>query len=90
MKHEIKESKFDWRVVDLAWRMGYTIALPIVLLALGGRLIDKRFDTSPIFLLTGTFLSIVISTLGILRIILPVLNDMSKPQEPTKEPKNKE
>ncbi len=88
MKHANTASKFDWRVVDLAWRMGYTIALPIVLLALGGRLLDKRFNTSPIFLLAGILLSIILSTLGILKIILPILNDMGKPEAPKSTSEN--
>lgn len=90
MKHEKKESKFDWRVVDLAWRMGYTIALPIVLLALGGRLLDRRFNTSPTFLLIGILLSIVLSTLGILKIIMPVLNDLGKPAQNQHDEQNKD
>lgn len=46
-----------------AWEMGYTLALPLVLLALGGRLLDKWLQTSPIFLLIGILLSIGISSI---------------------------
>lgn len=81
MKQEQKESKFDWRVVELAWRMGYTTALPLVLLALGGRVVDKRLGTSPIFLLSGILFSIIISTVGVYRIAIPILNDLGKPIE---------
>ncbi len=79
MKQVENGSKFDWRVVDLAWRMGYTIALPIVLLALGGRLLDKRLGTSPIFLLIGILASLAISTIGIYRIAAPIIDDLGKP-----------
>lgn len=46
-----------------AWEMGYTLALPLVLLALCGRLLDKWLQTSPIFLLIGILLSIGISSI---------------------------
>ncbi len=46
-----------------AWEMGYTMAIPLVLLALGGRLLDKHFNISPVFLLTGILASIVISSI---------------------------
>ena len=55
----------EWSALSLALNLGYTIAIPIVVLALAGRFLDKRFDTSPLFLLLGVLLSIIISTLGV-------------------------
>lgn len=46
-----------------AWEMGYTMAIPLVLLALGGRLLDKWLNTSPVLLLVGIFASIVVSSI---------------------------
>ncbi|MFH0712795.1 MAG: AtpZ/AtpI family protein [Candidatus Jorgensenbacteria bacterium] len=56
-----------FRPLALAWELGYTIAIPLVALALGGRFLDKSFDTSPIFLLIGIFVSIFISSFLIYR-----------------------
>ncbi len=53
--------------LGLAWELGYTIAVPLVVLALLGRLADRHFGTSPWLLLTGVLFSIVISTVLILR-----------------------
>lgn len=50
----------------LAWGLGYRIALPIVVLALGGRFLDKRFGTGFLFLLVGIFLSIIVSSLWLI------------------------
>jgi len=50
-----------FQALGLAWQLGYTIAVPLVLLALGGRLADKYFNTSPWLLLTGVLLSIGLS-----------------------------
>lgn len=57
-----EEQESPFRPLALAWELGYTIAVPLVALALGGRFLDKSFDTSPIFLLIGIFVSIFIST----------------------------
>lgn len=49
-------------VLDLAWKLGYIIAIPIVGFVLGGRLADKYFGTSPIFLISGVVISMVITS----------------------------
>jgi F0F1-type ATP synthase assembly protein I len=51
-----------FQALGLAWELGYTIAIPLVILAFGGRLLDRTLDTSPWFLLAGVLLSIVAST----------------------------
>ena len=58
-KMDSKEQK----LLPLAFEIGWTIALPLVGLALLGRWADKVFQASPIFLLTGTLLAITISTI---------------------------
>ena len=52
-----------WAALRLSWELGYAIAIPIVVLALGGRLLDKKFGTSPIFLLLGVAVSIIATTI---------------------------
>ncbi|PJC36778.1 hypothetical protein CO046_04100 [Candidatus Peregrinibacteria bacterium CG_4_9_14_0_2_um_filter_53_11] len=54
-------------LLSLAWELGYLIALPIVILGFGGALLDKKLGTSPLFLLLGIALSLVISGLGVYR-----------------------
>ncbi len=61
------ESRKD--VIGFAWGLGYRLALPIVLFALGGRLADKKFDTAPIFLLLGIFSAMALSFLLIWRLV---------------------
>jgi len=46
-----------------AWEMGYTMAIPLILLALGGRMLDKWLDASPVFLLIGILVSIIVSSI---------------------------
>ena len=59
------EEKSTWNALALAWELGYTIAVPIVVLALAGRLLDRKFGTSPWLLLAGILVSIVISTVSV-------------------------
>lgn len=56
-----------WQALGLAWELGYTIAVPLVALALVGRLLDKYWGTSPWMLLIGVLLSIVISSVLVVR-----------------------
>lgn len=55
-----KEKQFS--ALSLAWNLGYTIAVPIVVFALAGRFLDKKLGTSPFLLLAGILLSIGITT----------------------------
>lgn len=60
MKNSKKTDKVS--VFSLALELGYMVAIPIVVFALVGRLIDKKLDSSPWFLLLGIVISIVVST----------------------------
>ena len=51
----------------LAGEIGFTIAIPIVALLLGGRLLDRTFGTAPWFLLGGVLLSLPVVGLLIFR-----------------------
>ena len=56
------------QVLSLAWDLGYIIVVPLVVFALGGRLLDKHFGTSPLLLLAGIFISLALSTIGVYRL----------------------
>jgi ATP synthase protein I len=66
---EVKELK----VWTLAGELGYTIAIPIVVLALLGRIADKFFGTSPWLLLAGILISIFASSWLIYRKVKEIL-----------------
>lgn len=48
--------------LTLALQLGYLITLPIIVLALLGRYLDKNWQTSPLFLLIGIFSAIAVTT----------------------------
>lgn len=52
--------------MSLAWELGYTIAVPLVVFALAGRYADKHFGTTPWLLLAGMLIAIAVSTIGLI------------------------
>jgi F0F1-type ATP synthase assembly protein I len=52
----------SWSSLGLAWELGYTIAVPLVLFALAGRFLDKKLGTSPFLLLAGILISIGVTS----------------------------
>lgn len=70
---EIKDDKkevppvSDFRLLPVAFELGYTIAIPLVACAFLGRFLDKKFDSSPLFLLIGFLLAITVTAVAIYR-----------------------
>ena len=60
-----KEEKnaFSWSALGFAWELGYSIVVPLVLFAMGGRYLDKKMGTSPWLLLGGLAISIVLTSI---------------------------
>jgi len=52
----------SFSAVGLAWELGYSIAVPIVVFALLGRFLDKKLGTAPWILLAGILISIAASS----------------------------
>ena len=51
----------SWSEVSFAWELGYSIAIPLVIFTLAGKLLDKKLGTSPWLLLIGLFISIIVT-----------------------------
>lgn len=84
----IPKKEGTWSALSLAWQLGYSIAIPLVVLALLGRFIDKRFGTSPWFLLTGVLLSLVISTISVYKKTITIMDGLENKEK--KENKEKQ
>ncbi len=74
---EKKERSAMWLALDVAYQLGYLIALPIVVLGFGGAWMDKKFLTSPLFLLIGITLSFTITTIGAFRKIKDITDKIN-------------
>ena len=57
----------------LALELGFSISIPLVGLALIGKLLDRTYDSSPLFLITGILLSLFVSIALIYRKVKDVL-----------------
>lgn len=57
----------------LVGQLGFEIAIPLVAFALGGRWVDKYLNTSPLFLLLGMSISVVLTTFLVARRIKRLL-----------------
>jgi ATP synthase protein I len=57
-----KQNEKSWSALGFAWELGYSIAVPLVVFALAGRLLDKYLGTSPWLLLVGLLVAIVSSS----------------------------
>ena len=76
------QQKALWQALNLAWELGYTIAIPLVLLALAGRWADGVFHTKPWLFLAGIILAMASSTILLIRKFTQLLHDI--PGTPTK------
>lgn len=70
------EKSAFWQAVGLVFQFGYTIALPLVVLALAGRFLDKKFNSSPILFLVTIVLSLIISSVALLIKIKKIMGEI--------------
>ena len=61
-KEKTSKPEKSWSAVSLAWQLGYTITIPLVVFALAGRYLDKKLGTTPFLLLFGILLSIGVTS----------------------------
>ncbi|HPH78695.1 MAG TPA: AtpZ/AtpI family protein [bacterium] len=76
--------------LSIASQLGFTIALPLVVLALAGRYLDKIYHSSPLFLLIGLFVAFALSSYAVWQKTSSIYAELEKaaedkPQSPTKK-----
>lgn len=62
-----------WLVAQLAWHLGYIIAVPAAVFGFAGASLDKALGTSPLFILLGFTLAVVLSAVGVYRKVKKIL-----------------
>ncbi len=62
-----------WLALGFAWKLGYSIAVPLVLLLLVGRWLDQRLGTAPWLLITGLVVSFVLTNVLMFREAMRVM-----------------
>ena len=61
------EDSSVWAALQLAWELGYMIAIPAVIFGFGGAYLDRHYQTSPVFLALGFILALSLSALTVIR-----------------------
>lgn len=65
--------------------MGLLIALPLIVFLLLGVFLDKKFNTSPIFLISLVFFSIIVTIVDVRRLVLPFIEKESQKNNQNKK-----
>ena len=84
---EKKDNSFGWLALSFAWELGYSIVVPLVLLALLGRWLDKKFNSSPLFFLSFVVFSVFLTSFIVYRKYRTVVKEIEKREEKSKEQK---
>lgn len=79
MKQNFTSKEFS--ALRLSFQLGYTIVIPLVIFTLVGVFLDRYFHTSPLFLFIGLIISIIASTYGVYKAVLPFLEVSKKPKK---------
>lgn len=74
--------------MSLAGQLGYTIAIPLVILALAGRFLDKKLGSSPICLLGGVLLSLVITSVWAYKKSAEIMKETMEDKSEAPNPKS--
>jgi hypothetical protein len=68
-----------WLVAELAWSIGWIVAVPAVLFGFGGAYLDRSLGTTPVFLLLGLGLAVTLSGVGLYRKLQRILQRQGEP-----------
>jgi ATP synthase protein I len=74
-----KKDKFDlYYALSLVGQVGYTVAIPLVVLAVAGVFLDNKFNTKPVMTLGGLLLGMISSFYALYRLLKPFLTFKKK------------
>ncbi len=71
-----KDRKLTAELISFAYNIGFAIIIPIIIFVVSGRLIDKKLNSSPIYLLVGLALSFITTSFIIMKKIKEISKDI--------------
>jgi F0F1-type ATP synthase assembly protein I len=77
-KDKIKERGKLLYAISLGSLIGFSLVIPAILFLLFGVYLDRKFQTSPIFLFSGVILGICVAFYETKKLILPFLEKRSE------------
>lgn len=63
-----------WLVAQLAWSIGWIVAIPAVAFGFGGAALDRSLGTTPLFILLGLTTAVTLSGTGLYRKLKEILS----------------
>jgi F0F1-type ATP synthase assembly protein I len=60
--------------LSLAGQLGYLIALPAFAFGFGGAYMDKAYGTSPMYMLLGLFIALILSSIAVYRKVKAIIS----------------
>lgn len=67
-----------WLYLGIAGQVGYIVAIPLALGAIGGSFVDSRFGVHPKGIYTGLTLGFIVSVIGFINLIRELLKQQDK------------
>ena len=64
----------------LALQLGFIIVIPLLVLAVSGRMLDRKYHSHPWLFLAGIGLAFILSSLMIFRKIIQIYKDLDQEQ----------
>ena len=77
-KEDKNKQQTLWFALSLAWQLGYTIAIPLIVFLIIGVSLDKYFKTSPFLSLIAVFFSLIVTTFSVYKKSMKILNQEIK------------
>lgn len=77
-KRPVENSLLSSKALGLAFDLGYTIAIPLVVFGLGGRWIDTHYHTHPVFFLVGLALALVATSIWLAKKLSSLVISLNK------------
>ncbi|GEM_PF-1264466 len=81
-----KNTENPWKLVSFALELGFLIAIPLLALALLGRFVDGALKSSPLFFLLAVILSIVISSIIVVKKVGVLIGEAEDQHRPYIDP----
>lgn len=75
MPESEKDGFKTFYALSLAWQLGFLIAVPIGGFLILGFWLDKKFNTSPLSLIIGVILGIVITIYEVYHLLVPLIKN---------------
>jgi F0F1-type ATP synthase assembly protein I len=72
----LKKSNFKiFYALSFAWQLGFLIVIPIGGFIFLGSLLDRIFNTQPMFLIIGLLAGLIITVYEIYHLLIPLIKD---------------